>query len=624
MSLISFSNVSKSFSTDLLLDHISFNINLGEKVALVGPNGIGKSTIFKMILKEELPTLMPREDKVGAISILGGTNIGYLSQQAISDINNTVYQELQTVFKTTYEELEKFNKMGEELYSNNDAKKIEEYNEFLEYLNEKNAFSIESKIRGYVSKFHFEKEILDKKISTLSGGERIKIAFVKLLLEEHDVLLLDEPTNHLDISTIEWLEEYLKNYKGTVLFISHDRYFINAVANKILDLDNKKVVTYNLCYDDYLAEKELRFKQELAQFQKEEEEMARLRKFIEYFMPKPRFVGRAKDRLHKLERLEANHIQKPTKEDRSINLNLDSNNLRNKRLMTFNELSAGYNNNSLFNPFTFTLFSNYRLAIVGDNGIGKTTLIKTIMNELKQTHGEIIRHRDLKIGYIQQNDYDLSKYDTCFDYLRTKYPDKLDKELRGALGSFLFKKDEVFKSCSVLSHGEQMRLILCGLSLSSYDILILDEPTNHLDLVVKECLLESLKKYSGAIIFISHDRYFINELATYTLYLSRDVTFINEGSYDDLKYEMERKLVKEEEVKTKVVVETTKVTPKSNKLSNNKKNEYLKRLETIENRIHEIDEELSKDLEYQEINKLTDEKDSLEMEYLEIAQLLEE
>ena len=188
----------------------------------------------------------------------------------------------------------------------------------------------------------------------------------------------------------------------------------------------------------------------------------------------------------------------------------------------------------------------------------------------------------------------------------------------------MFKKDEVFKSCSVLSHGEQMRLILCGLSLSSYDILILDEPTNHLDLVVKECLLESLKKYSGAIIFISHDRYFINELATYTLYLSRDVTFINEGSYDDLKYEMERKLVKEEEVKTKVVVETTKVAPKSNKLSNNKKNEYFKRLETIENRIHEIDEELSKDLEYQEINKLTDEKDSLEMEYLEIAQLLEE
>ena len=249
MSLISFSNVSKSFGTDLLLDHISFNINLGEKVALVGPNGIGKSTIFKLILKEELPTLMPREDKVGAISILGGTNIGYLSQQAISDINNTVYEELKSVFKETLNELDILNEMSNNLSTPED---IEKYNDFLEYLNEKQAFSIESKIKGYISKFHFEKEILDKKISTLSGGERIKIAFVKLLLEKHDVLLLDEPTNHLDISTIEWLEEYLKNFKGIVLFISHDRYFLNTVADKILDLDNKKVTTYNLSYDDYL------------------------------------------------------------------------------------------------------------------------------------------------------------------------------------------------------------------------------------------------------------------------------------------------------------------------------------------------------------------------------------
>ena len=243
MSLISFSNVSKSFGTDLLLDHISFNINLGEKVALVGPNGIGKSTIFKLILKEELPTLMPREDKVGSISILGGPNIGYLSQQAISDVNNTVYEELKSVFKDTLKELDTLNEMSNNLST---AEDIEKYNDFLEYLNEKQAFSIESKIKGYISKFHFQKEILDQKISTLSGGERIKIAFVKLLLEKHDILLLDEPTNHLDISTIEWLEEYLKNFKGTVLFISHDRYFLNTVADKILDLDNKKVTTYNL------------------------------------------------------------------------------------------------------------------------------------------------------------------------------------------------------------------------------------------------------------------------------------------------------------------------------------------------------------------------------------------
>jgi ATP-binding cassette subfamily F protein 3 len=292
--------------------------------------------------------------------------------------------------------------------------------------------------------------------------------------------------------------------------------------------------------------------------------------------------------------------------------------------MTFEELSAGYNNKSLFNPFTFTLFSNFRLGIVGDNGIGKTTLIKTIMNELKPTNGSIIHHRELNIGYIKQNDYDLSKYENCFEYLRSKYPNKLDKELRGALGAFLFKKDEVFKSCSVLSHGEQMRLILCGLSLSSYDILILDEPTNHLDLVVKECLLDALKKYNGAIIFISHDRYFINELATYTLYLSRNLTHLVEGSYDDLKYELENKIVVEEipkNLKIEAVKQSSGET--SSKLSNNKKNSYMKRLEEIENRIADIDKELSLDIDYQKINDLTEEKEVLEIEYIEIAQILE-
>lgn len=632
MSLISFSNVSKSYLTDLILDHVSFIVNSNEKVALVGPNGTGKTTIFKLILKEELPTLMAKEDKVGVISILKDLRIGYLSQQAITNINNTVREELKLVFEKEYKELEKLNQLAEELNTNSNPSKIEEYNEFLEYLNNKNVFAIESKINGYISKFHFEKNILDKKISTLSGGERIKIAFVKLLLEEHDILLLDEPTNHLDISTIEWLEDYLKKYKGTVLFISHDRYFLNEVATKILDLDDKKVTTYNLPYDKYLEEKELRFKQQLAQFEKEEEEMARLKKFIEYFMPKPRFVGRAKDRVHKLERLQENHINKPVKEDRSININLDSTNLKNKRLLTFENFNCGYNNVPLFNEFSFSLFSNDRLAIVGNNGIGKTTLIKTLIGEIPPINGQILRHRDLKIGYIKQNDYELSSYNTCFDYLKSKYPNKYDKDIRTALGNFLFKKDEVFKSCSVLSHGEQMRLILCGLSLSNYDILILDEPTNHLDLVSKECLLDALKKYNGAIIFISHDRYFINELADYTLFISKEMTLINEGNYDDLKLAIEQKYSssaaifesKDSSQKIKNPAEPKDFSKTSNKLSNNKRIALEKRLTEIESRLLEIEESLSQNIEYMLINDLTEEKRILEEEYLEISSILEQ
>ena len=261
MSLISFSNVTKYYSLNLVLDHVSFTLNKGEKVALVGSNGAGKTTLFKLILKEEEPTLVPKEDKVGDISILNGTKIGYLNQDAIKDVNNTVKEELELAFKDTFILLDRFNKLSEELAKNSSMKLIEEYNSLLDKLNSMNAFNIENRIEEYLTRFHFPLSILDKKVKSLSGGERMKIAFIKLLLVDYNVLLLDEPTNHLDISTIEWLENYLKDYPGTILFISHDRYFLNTLATKILDLDNHKITTYNMNYDSYLKEKELKYQQ---------------------------------------------------------------------------------------------------------------------------------------------------------------------------------------------------------------------------------------------------------------------------------------------------------------------------------------------------------------------------
>ena len=549
MSLISFSNVTKYYSLNLVLDHVSFTLNKGEKVALVGSNGAGKTTLFKLILKEEEPTLVPKEDKVGDISILNGTKIGYLNQDAIKDVNNTVKEELELAFKDTFILLDRFNKLSEELAKNSSMKLIEEYNSLLDKLNSMNAFNIENRIEEYLTRFHFPLSILDKKVKSLSGGERMKIAFIKLLLVDYNVLLLDEPTNHLDISTIEWLENYLKDYPGTILFISHDRYFLNTLATKILDLDNHKITTYNMNYDSYLKEKELKYQQELARYNKEEEEMERLKKFIEFYMPKPRFVGRAKDRVHKLEKLESTHIDKPTKENKNIKFNIEGSNLKNKGLIELKDLSAGYDGKALFNPFSFTLYGKDRLAVIGDNGIGKTTLIKTIIKQIPPICGEIKYLRTLKIGYIKQNDYEFVSKDTCLDYLKKKYPLKLEKELRTALGRFLFKKEDVFKNCTLLSNGERMRLVLCDLSLSDYDVLILDEPTNHLDLVTKECLLNALRDYQGAIIFISHDRYFINSLANYVLYISHTETIINEGNYDDFKLRFDKPVLKEEKKK---------------------------------------------------------------------------
>lgn len=627
MALISFSNVTKYYSLNLILDHVTFQINKGEKVALVGSNGAGKTTLFKLILKEEEPTLVAKEDKVGDISILTGTKIGYLNQDAISDINNTVLEELEIPFLPLKEKLNKFNELTLKLNENTSLEELNHYNELLDELTRDGAFTIKNKISEYLSRFKLPESMLNEKIKSLSGGERMKIAFIKLLLVDYDLLLLDEPTNHLDISTIEWLENYLKDYRGTILFISHDRYFLNTLANKILDLENHKIDTYNMSYDNYLKEKEIKYQNLLAQYEKEEEEMERLKKFIEFYMPKPRFVGRAKDRVHKLERLEANHIDKPTKENRNIKIKLEGSNLKNKGLISFDNVSAGYDS-ALFPPFSFTLYGKDHLAIIGDNGIGKTTLVKSIMHEIPLICGEIKYLRDLKIGYIKQNDYEFVSKDTCLDYLKKKYPAKTERELRTALGRFLFKKEDVFKNCTLLSNGERMRLVLCDLSLSEYDVLILDEPTNHLDLVTKECLLSALKEYKGAIIFISHDRYFINSLADFVLYLSREKSVINEGSYDDLKaildgesndsfsHESSKTETKKELVYDKL--------EKKEKLSNNKIQELKNRAHEIEEELLFIDDELSKDFEdYKVIDELTDRKSELESEYFKIIESLE-
>lgn len=631
MSLISFSNVTKYYSLDLILDHVSFSINKGEKVALVGPNGTGKTTILKLILKKELPTLVAKEDKPGEVSILSGTKIGYLNQNAIEDLNNTVLDELNLAFKDIKKEISLFEDLTNKISTSDDEKLLNKYNELLEHLNSINAFNIDNKIDEYLTRFHFSLSIKSEKVSSLSGGERMKIAFIKLLLVDYDLLLLDEPTNHLDISTIEWLEEYLKSYKGTILFISHDRYFLDTLATKILDLDNHKVTTYCMKYDDYLKEKEINYQNQLAQYKKEEDEMERLRKFIEFYMPKPRFVGRAKDRVHKLEKLEKNHIDKPVKENKNINFSIEGSNLKNKGLIEMKDVVAGYDF-SLFKSFSFTLYGKDRLAIVGDNGIGKTTLIKSIIKQMPLISGTIKYLRELKIGYIKQNDYEFYSKDTCLDYLRSKYPNKLDKELRSALGKFLFKKEDVFKNCTTISNGERMRLVLCDLSLSDYDVLILDEPTNHLDLVTKECLLNALKSYKGAIIFISHDRYFINSLADFVLYLSKDKTILIEGNYDDLKLELDDFNSKESSIISNKVEENKKKEtlvydplPQVQKLSNNKLNELKNESEKIEKRLNEIDELLEMDFEdYKEIDSLTDEKSELEERYFEILSILEE
>lgn len=617
MSIITFTNVSKYFGSDLILDHVSFNINLKERVALIGNNGTGKTTIFKLILKELEPSLLPKEDKPGEISILSNLKIGYLDQNAITNIENKVYEELLLAFKETLEIENKINQFK------NIEDNLDEYNKLIELFEKKHGYTYQNKIKDMISRFSFPESILEKQIKELSGGERMKIAFIKILLFNYDVLLLDEPTNHLDISTIEWLESFLSSFKGTLFFISHDSYFIDKIATKVIELENKKVTVYNVDYKHYQELKREKYESLLKQVKKEEALIARYKRFIEFYKPKPRFVSRAKDREKKLAKLEKNRAELPPNSKKQIKFTLEGGNISSRQLLEFENVEVGYDV-PLNKPFSFLLYGQDHLAVLGDNGVGKTTLIKSIIKEIPLLKGKIKELRPMKYGYIKQNDFVFEENLTALEFLKKNHPLKTEKELRNILGNFLFSGDDVFKNVLNMSNGEKMRLILSSLSLNEYDILLLDEPTNHLDLMTKDSLIDSLLNFKGCLIFISHDRYFINRLANKVLYISKDITSFIDGDYDDLKKYLERlKSIKPLTMK-EIEENLKKEIPIKEKLSNNKINELKKELSEIEQELEALDEKINDDFtSYTEFDELNEKKDILEARYLEILELLD-
>lgn len=617
MSIITFTNVSKYFGSDLILDHVSFNINLKERVALIGNNGTGKTTIFKLILKELEPSLLPKEDKPGEISILSNLKIGYLDQNAITNIENKVYDELLLAFKETLEIENKINQFK------NIEDNLEEYNKLIELFEKKHGYTYQNEIKDMISRFSFPESILEKQIKELSGGERMKIAFIKILLFNYDVLLLDEPTNHLDISTIEWLESFLSSFKGTLFFISHDSYFIDKLATKVIELENKKVTVYNVDYKHYQELKREKYESLLKQVKKEEALIARYKRFIEFYKPKPRFVSRAKDREKKLAKLEKNRAELPPNSKKQIKFTLEGGNISPRQLLEFENVEVGYDV-PLNKPFSFLLYGQDHLAVLGDNGVGKTTLIKSIIKEIPLLKGKIKELRPIRYGYIKQNDFVFEENLTALEFLKKNHPLKTEKELRNILGNFLFSGDDVFKNVLNMSNGEKMRLILSSLSLNEYDILLLDEPTNHLDLMTKDSLIDSLLNFKGCLIFISHDRYFINRLANKVLYISKDITCFIDGDYDDLKKYLERlKSIKPLTMK-EIEENLKKEIPIKEKLSNNKINELKKELSEIEQELEDLDEKINDDFtSYTEFDELNEKKDTLEARYLEILELLD-
>lgn len=525
MGLIDVHDLKKEFQGEVLFEHVSFSLNRQDKLAIIGNNGVGKTTLLNIILGKI------HEDG-GSVQVASDTSVGYLSQVMIQSFDNTLFQEMLLAFQ----EVTTLEKQLVEITSllathSHDPELLKKYGRVETLFLAKGGYDYHYLIDLMISKFGFSKEDYQRPINTFSGGERNKIAFSKLLLNHPDVLILDEPTNHLDMATIQWLEDYLRAYDGAVLIVSHDRYFIDSVCNAVYEIASQTGEWYRGNYSYYLAEKVMRYEQRLKAYQLQESEIEKLHMLIQKFKPKPTKASFAKDREKKLERILVNRMDKPTVYKKQMKINLTAKIERRVRQMTLLDVVYGHEELALSSAVNIEIFNGDKLAIIGDNGVGKTTLLKTIAEMIPIISGELRQHRKLNIGYIDQNQIQISSQETVFDYFHNRYPQMNHYEIRSHLGSFLFSGEDVDKRIDYLSGGEKIRLSFALLLLQKYDILLLDEPTNHLDIDTKKVLESTLATYAGTIIFVSHDRYFVDELATRVLVIEKQEATLYEGDY---------------------------------------------------------------------------------------------
>lgn len=609
--ILSIQDMSFGFPSEPLFNGISFNVYEKDRLAIIGPNGTGKTTLIKLILGKENP------DK-GTIALSKSISVGYLSQEVISDINHTLYEEALLVFEDVIRLGKELERMERELGERpNDYRLMEEYGKKQHTFMIKNGYDYPYLIEMMLSKFGFRKEEFDRPISSFSGGEKTKMSFVKLLLTKPDLLILDEPTNHLDLSTIEWLEQYLLSYEGTLIFVSHDRYFINALANKIIEVENEEITQYKGNYDFYVKEKKARYELQLKQFSVQQKEIARMQRFIEYFRYKPRFVARVHDREKKLEHMKK--IDKPMGEDKAISIHFKGEALEGKKIIGLENVSIGYSEDKpLVSGINALVLGKDRLAIMGDNGTGKTTILKCIMNDLKPLSGNIVHYRFSNIGYIDQHHLDINGKDTLVEDMMKDFPSMGEKAIFNHLGKFNFHDDDFFKQLDMLSGGEKMRLLLAKIILKEYDLLLLDEPTNHLDLLTKQALVRALDEYEGTIVFVSHDRFFVDEIANKVLYFTNKTSYYHDGNFQTFKefekslFDIEEKEEKKEHVDTRV---------KKNTLSTGKLEDKIQKLEK---KIKELKESQFKEEIYSSVFKMKEVEEQIETLSKELEELEEE
>jgi ATP-binding cassette subfamily F protein 3 len=531
--ILAVQNISKSFGTDQILKAVSFHINDREKAAIVGVNGAGKSTLLKIIMGE----LSADE---GEIILSKGSTIGYLAQHQNLSSDNSIYDEMLAVKQDIIQLDEKIRSLEQEMKHVTGAElnqKLNTYTRLMHEFESKNGYAYQSEVTGILKGLGFGEEEFDKKVNQLSGGQKTRIALGKLLLSKPDLILLDEPTNHLDLISITWLETFLLNYNGAVIVVAHDRYFLDKVVSKVIELDHTKAQSYEGNYSEYAEKKAMLRNAMLKQYlnqQKEikhqEEVIAKLRSFN-----REKSIKRAESREKMLEKIE--RVEKPT-ENAQIHFSLEPRITSGNDVLTVTGLAKAYGPQKLFSDLNFEIKRGEKVAIIGNNGTGKTTILKIINGQVEADGGEVKLGTKVHIGYYDQEHQVLDPEKTLFDELQDAYPQLDNTAVRNILAAFLFTEDDVFKRIKDISGGERGRVSLAKLMLSEANFLILDEPTNHLDIASKEILENALNHYSGTVLYVSHDRYFINKTATRILDLTEQNLLNYLGNYD---YYLEKK-----------------------------------------------------------------------------------
>lgn len=634
--LIQLNNVAKNFVVNEIFSNVKMEINDKDRVAIVGRNGAGKSTLLKIISGE-------LSFDSGERTISKNTTIGYLSQEFIVREDLSIYEEMITCFDEIISLEANLEKLSYELTPENienDPGLLDRFDRLQNEVLTHKDYHYKSKIESVLYGLDFTKDVFDKKISTFSGGEKTRLSMAKLLLSEPDLLILDEPTNHLDMENVAWLENYLSSYNGAIVIVSHDRYFLDKVVNVVYNLEFGKLKKYVGNYSKFLKQYEEDYEKQLKEFTSQQKDIKRLEEFVQKNIARASTSKMAKSRQKVLDKMEL--IDNPKKDDKAANIEFNIKEQSGRDVLMIENLKVGYDGKQVGNAYNFSVYKGDRIAIVGRNGIGKSTLIKTIAKKQNAIGGSVHYGSKVSLGYYDQKQAEFESSKTILNELWDEYPLMKEAEVRTVLGRFLFRGDSVLKIVRDLSGGEKARLQLAKLMLEKNNLLVLDEPTNHLDITSKQVLEDALENYEGTIVFVSHDRYFINKIANKVLDITGDDYSIYLGNYDYYLEKREQELIakklkeeKTDEVQEKVANDYVlgKEEKKRIRKLERTREELLEKIESLEEKVTLVNNELTKEEVYtdaikvqeynEELRSLNQEIEDLNNTWLEIEEELE-